>query len=972
MPLQKTSNFRPFRLAIIAAIVIAFLLGSYLVPIYTDWLWFIEVGYPGVFGTILLTRWTLFAVFGALFFIITYSNLWFALRQASQGNLRLTVDDPLRQRFGAAARKITGWMVLAGCVFVSFMVGSEASTHYMEFLQFIHGAPFHETDPLFHKDIGFYVFRLPLFNYLYNWFFFTLIFTTIATAAIYYLNRAIEFIDQSIPTIAPYVSRHLLVLLGVLAIIFGIGYQLACYELLYSNNQIYYGAGYTDIHARLLAYHAQMVTAILVGLLCFVNLRIGKPFRLPLLGAGVWAFCAVVLGGIYPTFMQNFTVVPNQFNKERLYISRDLDYTRQGYGLNHVVQMNFPADNNLTYADLQKNTPTVHNIRLWDWQELTSIYTQNEAIKQYYKFDYTLPDGSMESNIDVDRYHINGKYRQVMIAPRELSLSALPSGAQTWQNRHLEYTHGYGVVMTPVNVVLPGGNPDYYIDDIPPTATFPLPKTHWQVYYGQLTNHYVFVDSTQLEFDYPAGTTNKYNRYHGTGGVPIGSWLKRMAFSLRLGDANMLLTSDFTPQTRIMFRRNIIQRVHAIAPFLSLDSHPYIVVEGGRLTWIIDAYTMSNRFPYSKPTSLPIGPMQTLNFNYIRNSVKITVDAYNGTTRFYVADPKDPIIQTYERIFPHLFRPLSDMPAGLIPHLRYPEDIFRFQRRIYATYHITDPQVYYSKEDIWAIPSDPTGSNASDQGPSTMSPYYIIMRLPGEKHEEFLLLTLFTPVDKENQNIIGWMCAKCDPEDYGQLVLYRFPKSRVVMGPAQAVAYFNQQSDISKQLSLWRGGGSNANFGNLLVIPIKTSLLYVAPLYLQSVQSATKIPQLQRVLVATGDPPQIAMKPTLDAALGAIYGVSGSSIAAGPSSTSVPPSGTTATANAPAAAPAAQIVNKAYQSILQVEKAQQATVSALKQLEQNLQQLKSSLQPQPSPTAPTPPVKKSRPALKGAGRAAPP
>ncbi|HXG24634.1 MAG TPA: UPF0182 family protein, partial [Chthonomonadales bacterium] len=497
------------------------------------------------------------------------------------------------------------------------------------------------------------------------------------------------------------------------------------------------------------------------------------------------------------------------------------------------------------------------------------------------------PTTSGDYNIDIDRYRLGPEYRQVMLAARELNQGDLPPEARTWQNQRLQYTHGYGVVMSPVNRVDAEGLPEYFLSGIPVVSTRPELKVDVpQIYYGELTNDYVFVNTKQNEFDYPSVEgSNKETRYAGTGGVRLGSYLRRVAWSIRLGDANMLLSSDLTPDSRILYRRNIRERVQRVAPFLNWDNDPYLVVNKGRLLWLLDGYTVTDRYPYSKPfragTGLP-GVGQT--FNYIRNSVKAVVDAYNGTVTLYAFDERDPILQTWSRIFPDLLTPKEQMPEGLRAHLRYPEDLFRIQRDIYTLYHIQDPRVYYGKEDVWAVPADPSpsadedGSMRADSVARKLQPYYLIMRLPGEKKEEFLVMTPFTPLGREN--VSAWMCAKCDPEDYGQLLVYRFPKGLNINGPQQIMNQIKADPQVSQFQTLMGQRGSRVIFGNLLVIPVEKSLLYAVPVYVQAAGTgAAIIPAIKRVIVATDD--TVEMRDTLEQAIAAL--ASGTPAASAPS-----------------------------------------------------------------------------------------
>ena len=591
---------------------------------------------------------------------------------------------------------------------------------------------------------------------------------------------------------------------------------------------------------------------------------------------------------------------------------------------------NFAANTNLNAAQINANRDTLDNVRLWDYPYLGKVYGQQQTIKPYYKFEYEGVGGQNAPNIDIDRYIIGGRLRQVMLAARELDSGALPESAQTWQNQKLAYTHGYGLVMSPVNRTIEG-NPDYFIEGFPPTPRAEagaLNVTQPEIYYGQLAHQPVYVNTQQPEFDYPSGqgagatatTQDHYTNYKGRGGIVIGdSYWRKLMFASRLGDWNLMLASNLTPQTRILFRRDIRDRLQTVAPFVQQDADPYLVLapDSGRLLWMMDCYTMSDRYPYATPQQMMVSAGTYIAPNYIRNSVKATIDAYDGTINLYLSDPADPVAQTYARIYPGLLKPLSAMPASLRAHVRYPEDLFRLQRSVYATYHVDDPRVFYLKEDVWAVPTEPNVDQSALPVPSSapggyiapaaplsqMEPYYIIMRLPdlGEQgtgnreqgtgdigaasiqttsHEprtanptshdaEFVLMSPLAPIKKEDQNILGWMCARCDGDNYGQLVLYRFPQQVSVEGPSQIVQLINSDRVISPQLSLLRQGGSTASLGNLLVIPIDQSLLYIAPLYVESSASANKLPRLQKVIVAFGT--NVAMEDTLERALASLF-----------------------------------------------------------------------------------------------------
>ncbi len=544
-----------------------------------------------------------------------------------------------------------------------------------------------------------------------------------------------------------------------------------------------------------------------------------------------------------PGIVQRFVVTPNEIHKETPYLARYIQGTLQGFGLDRVEERTLTAATSLTPELIDDNRLTVKNIRLWDHQPLLETFSQLQEIRTYYKFQ----------SVDNDRYQINNEYRQVLLSPRELSYADLPS--KGWINEHLVYTHGYGLTLGVVNQVTPEGLPALLIQDIPPVSKTTLQVTQPEIYFGEIENDYIIVNTRQKEFNYPSGDQNVFASYQGKGGIRMGGFLKKILWAIRFGSFKIILSSDITPESRILFTRSVFNRVQKVVPFLQVDRDPYLVVSQGKLYWIADAYTVSDNYPYSRP-------IRRLG-NYIRNSAVAVVDAYEGTVHYYIKDEKDPLIKAYARIFPGLFQPLSALAPDLKNHLRYPHFLFNLQANIYATYHMNNPQTFYNKEDLWEIPTN------LRSGKKDMEPYYTIMRLPREKKEEFILMIPFTPQKKDN--LAAWMSVKCDFPDYGKFVVYRFPKQRLVYGPKQIESRINQDPEISRQLSLWDQRGSKVTLGTLLVIPIEESLIYVQPLYIKA--ESGQIPELKRVIVAYEN--QIAMEETLDKALARIFGQEG-------------------------------------------------------------------------------------------------
>ena len=810
------------------------------VPLYTDWLWFQEVGYAQVFLTILKLRgWLFIGVgVGTLFFL--YLNLAFAARTA-RPDVLWELEDQLGLPGPAVLEPLIRRLLLPVLGLIAFFSGVSASTNWETVLQYFNATPFGTADPLFGRDLSFYVFILPFWRLLYGWATLLLIATIALSLLLYVLQRSLVLTARG-PRLAAGARAHLLLLGAAFLVLKAGGFWLDRFELLYSPRGVVFGASYTDVYASLPALQILAALALLCGGACLF--QVWRPgWRL--LATALVALGVVWVGGlgIYPALLQRFSVTPNELVAEGPFIIHNIRMTRQAYGLDRVEEKDFPAEENLTSAALDRNNLTIKNIRLWDHRPLLTTFGQLQEIRTYYKF----------VDVDNDRYLIDGEYRQIMLSPRELSYRHLPS--RIWINEHLTYTHGFGVIVGPVNRISTEGLPEFFVKDIPPVSSS-FPKiTRPEIYYGERSNDYVFVRTGSQELDYPAGDQNVYTRYAGRGGIPLGSFLTKLAFALRFGEKNIVLSDDLTGESRIMIYREVAQRIRQIAPFLRFDRDPYMVIgDDGRLVWMIDGYTVTNRYPYSQPVR-DLG-------NYIRNSVKTTVDAYHGTVTFYLSDPADPVIRTYARAFPGLFKPLGEMPADLQRHIRYPEDLFSIQAQLYATYHMEDPQVFYNKEDLWAIPRRTVEGRDRE-----MEPYYTIMRLPLEKKEEFILLTLFNPSRRDN--MIAWMAARSDPPNYGRLIVYNFPKAKLVYGPRQIDARIDQDPAISQQLSLWNQRGSVTIRGSLLAIPIDQSLIYVQPLYLAASEQGA-LPELRRVFVAYGN--QIAMEPTLEQSLQRIFG----------------------------------------------------------------------------------------------------
>ena len=810
------------------------------VPLYTDWLWFQEVGFTSVFTTRLTLSGWLFLGLGAAVFVFLFVNLSVAARTAPPDVL-WELEDQLGLPGRAILEPLVRRLLLPVIAVISFFAGARATGAWPTVLEYVNRTPFQQADPLFGRDLGFYFFVLPFWRLLYGWGTALVAGTLVLVAAVYVLQRSLVLTARG-PRLAAGARTHLLGLAALLLVLRGIGFWLDRFDLLFSPRGLVFGASYTEVHASLPVLQWLVVLAFLCAAACvFQMFRPG--WRFLVAGLVVLVVLWVAGLGIAPALLQSYRVKPNELAFERPYIENNIRMTRQAYALDRVMEKDFAAEDNLTPAVLDRNNLTVKNIRLWDHRPLLVTYGKLQEIRTYYKF----------RDVDVGRYTLNGEYRQVMLSARELSYRDLPS--RGWINEHLTYTHGYGLVASPVNRITPEGLPDFFIKDIPPSVSGGIPKiTRPEIYYGEIGNEYVFVRTRSQELDYPSGDQNVYTRYEGKGGIPVDSFLRKAAFAARFGALNVLLSNDLTPDSRVMIYRDVAARVQEAAPFLKFDRDPYVVITAdGRLMWMIDGYTTSDRYPYATPVR---------GFNYIRNSVKATVDAFDGTVSYYVADPEDPLIRTYARAFPALFKPLDQMPKDLQIHVRYPEDLFTVQARMYATYHMQDPQVFYNKEDLWVLPRLQQEGRERE-----MEPYFTVMRLPGEPREEFVLLSGFNPSGRDN--MIALLVARMDPPQYGRLIAYAFPKQKLVFGPRNIQARINQDPVISQQIALWNQQGSRVITGTLLAIPIEQSLVYVQPLYLAAAEQGA-LPELRRVVVAYGN--QIAMEPTLEAALARVFG----------------------------------------------------------------------------------------------------
>ena len=830
--------------------LICLILLELVVSFLVDWLWFSEIGYLDVFWTTIVAEVEIFIAVFIATSIILWANGLLALRFAQSRRDHGPADFEWKSASTTTlpdalefTRHRLPWRVVVpvGACFLAMLVAWGEVDNWRVFLQFLYQVPFGANDPVYDKDISFYLFTLPALVAIKNWLVFTLFLSVLFVAAIYWVHGDIEYTAQR-RSMSPRPIAHGSVLLGFFFVVKAWSYGLERYQLLYGDNGVVVGASYTDIHVGLPVLWLLIGLSIIAAIAAWANVKV-RTFRIPVAAVVLVFGGSFVFFGVFPAFFNRVFVKPNELQLEKPYIQRNIELTQLAYNLHQITAKPFPAEKDLTFKTLETNKATIDNIRLWDWHPLTDAYVQLQEIRTYYKFH----------DVDVDRYWLDGAYQSVMLSARELKSSLLPPNAQTWVNSHVLFTHGNGIVMSPVTRSTADGLPVFYLRDIPPISTGGPEIREPRIYYGEETDTYVLVKGSTPEFDYPKGKENIYATYDGTGGIPIGGVLRKNLFAWYFGDINLLLSSYITGESRIMIRRDIRERVRTIAPFLRLDRDPYLVISTGKLYWMQDAYTTSNYFPYAQP-------VQRLDLNYIRNSVKVVIDAYNGSVDFYLIDAADPIARTYQRIFPDLFKPFATMPPDLQTHIRYPEDLFRIQAQVYQAYHMEAAEVFYNREDLWQFPREPGGG-----GITSMNPYYIIMRLPAEPHAEFFLMLPMVPSRRDN--MIAWLAARCDPPDYGKLIVYEFPKEKLVYGPFQIEARINQNTDISQQLTLWNQLGSRVIRGNLLVIPIENSLLYVSPLYLRAEQG--QLPELKRVIAAYGD--RVVMKETLAHALSALF-----------------------------------------------------------------------------------------------------
>ncbi len=795
-----------FWIALSSVLVVAFILLALFVKYYADWLWFRNMNYASVFTTMFTAKILVFLIFFVLFGLFAWVNIAIARKfgHHTRSMILVAPDQPIPSIDALFRDKYAKWAWSIAILFFAIIMGLGAVSSWETFLKFFHSTSFGVSDPIFSRDVSFFVFKLPLYKFLEGWYLYTIFLVFFGVGLSYYVDQALT-VQGNRFTLIPKAKYHLAFLGGLFFLGIAWVYRLKLYGMLYSTRGVAYGASYTDVHAQIPAYWILLAITLLVAIFLFLSPFIRR-WKWTLYALGAYLLVLIGFVWIYPNLLQQYVVRPNELTKERPYIKNNIEFTRKAYGLNNVEEKDFPVTQQISYKDIQENRSTIENIRLWDRRPLIQTYKQLQEIRLYYDF----------KSVDVDRYHFQ-RYTQVALAARELPPSQIPSRARTWVNTHLKFTHGYGLVMNPVNVVTPEGMPNFIVKDIPPRADVPLTVKRPEIYYGEETDEYAIVHTKTQEFDYPKGDENVYTTYAGKGGVRISNLFRRLVYAWDFSDIKILLTGYITSESRIMYHRIITERDRTIAPFLGYDSDPYLVVgKDGKLYWIHDAYTTTNMYPYSEPLTQTAQGGRGL--NYIRNSVKVVIDAYNGDVTYYVIAPKDPIIQAYAKIFPHLFKPFDQMPDFLKEHLRYPTDLFLIQAKIYNVYHMTDPQVFYNQEDYWSIPNE-----IYQDTEQPMFPYYIIMRLPNGTSEEFILMLPLTPSKKNN--MVAWMCARCDAPNYGELIVYKLPKEKLIYGPMQIEARINQKPDISSELTLWGQKGSRVIRGNLLIIPIEHSFI---------------------------------------------------------------------------------------------------------------------------------------------------
>lgn len=827
---------RMFRWVLLAVVVIVVLIGlNWARAFYTDWLWFGRLGLEQVLLRVITAKIWLFLLGILIFAVLAAPNLYAAFR--FEARIKPQENSNLPEKTLDHAKKLLVWVVVGTTALAALFLAGRPASEWETILRFLNGAAFNQADPIFHKDFSFYVFTLPALSFGRSWLITVVVLLLVIVAGFYYIAPTLRGGRFSF---TGKVKAHLAVLGAGLFVLIAAGHWLGRYELLFSPTGAVYGVGYTDDHVTLPVRTLMTVVALVSagGLVASIT---SKTNRLILYSVGLWVGLNLLAGSLAPIIVQRLFVEPSELARETPYLASNIELTRQAYGLERLQSRSHPALGELDPQVTAQNQGTIQNVRLWDEGPLLQIYNQIQFFRLYYDF----------TAVHTDRYTVDGQLRQVMLATRELAAEKLPAEAQRWVNRHLQFTHGYGVAASPVTEVEADGRPSFLIQDVPPVGKIPLKRP--DIYYGLKSLDFLITRSGMQEFNYPGPDGPVYTRYEGKGGVPLSSFFRRLLFAWQFMDINILISGEINPDSLIQYRRTVQERFSTVTPFLMRDREAYSVVADGRLFWIQDAYTVSDRYPYSTPFQRK--------FNYIRNSVKAVVDAYHGSIDYYVFDPEDPLIRTYQAIFPGLFKSVDELPAFLQQHIRYPLDLFNVQTEMLLQYHMEDPVVFYNKEDQWAIPVQTSFGKTQ-----ALKPYYIVARLPGEKKEEFLLIQPFTPNNRHN--LVGWMAARNDGKAYGELVLFRFPTGRHVDGPNQVEARIDNDAVISEQFTLWGQVGSEVFRGILLVIPLGDHILYAEPVFLKP--ETLDFPELRRIILA--DSRQIAMHRTLDDSMEALVG----------------------------------------------------------------------------------------------------
>ena len=874
---RPPSRRRRWIIAVLIVLIVLFASLRTFAVFYTDALWFSSVNLHSVWLKLFEIKAGLMLTFAVIFAVLLLASLMVAERLAPKGPT-LDAEDEFVKRYQEVIGPYSRWLRAGVVVVLSLIVGSQAIGQWNNWILFRHRTAFDATDPQFHRNVSYFVMTLPFEQFLVHWALVALFLVLVVTVLSHYLNGGIRM-QGSRPRVRPAVKAHISVILGLLALVKAVGYYLARFNLDLSSNGYVQGAGYTDVHARLPALELLILVSLAAAVLLIYNIR-RQGWALPILGVGLWFLVALTAGTIYPAAVQALKVNPSQNTLERPYIQRNIDATRAAMAINHVDSVAYPAVANLTAAELSANGDTLANVRLWDPTQTEQTFDKLQDLRTQYQFN----------TLAVDRYMVNGTETPVIVGVREINPNDLPSSS--WVNTTLQYTHGYGMVISPANTSSTNGDPVFAVGGVPPVSNSGLPTiTQPSVYFGLNNAGYVVANTKQPEMNYQlTNGTNDETHYAGDGGVQLSNFFIQAMFAVRFSDFNLLISNQITSQSRLMFDRGVQARVAKAAPFLSLDSDPYPVLLHGQIYWIQDAYTTTDNYPYAEnadTSALPANSGLNENFNYVRNSVKVLVNAYTGKMTFYVMDPHDPIIQTYESAFPGMFTPASKMSAELKAHLRYPEDIFTVQASMYGKYHITNASSFYSAADAWALsPSPGSGSpsqalqttlttNAQGEVVSTgqlvrMAPIYQVMQVPGQSTQSFNLLDALVPISGQSQiqTLSGFMIAGSDPDHYGQLQMFVTPRNNPVNGPAIVAAKIDATASVSREVSLLNQNGSSVLLGNVLMIPIADSLLYIQPLYVESSRNA--IPELQQVIAVYGSL-NAGIGPTLASALSQVF-----------------------------------------------------------------------------------------------------